>query len=369
MTAARVAAIVLAAGSSSRLGRPKQLLPVGQTPLLQCTLNMVRQTTLEPRILVLGGYADDILRAVDPRGFDVVHNPDYASGQASSLRAGLTALPAGIDAAAVILGDQPLVPPWLLDELASAFEPQQQVAVRPEFSDGPGNPVILGRELFPALLALEGDVGARDILRANRDRVLALPVPNRMTPRDVDTMADFEALLLDWSSTGAPDVPRYCQRCGAEVGFKVIHQRLRPACPVCGFTYYYDPKVATAVVVEIDGKVVLQQRAIDPGIGKWTFPGGFVERGEPVREAAVREILEEVGVTVAAEELTLTGVYSEPGETVILVAWYVRADGQTPRIADRESTAVQLFAPDALPDLAFPRNVRVLADARRLTGR
>lgn len=369
MTNPSVAAIVLAAGASTRLGRPKQLLPVGQTPLLQCTLNMVRQTALEPRIVVLGGYAPDIMRVIDTRGFEVVQNPNFASGQASSLKAGLNALPGGASAAAVILADQPLVPPWLVDDLAHAFNPDQHVAIRPIYGDGPGNPVILGRELFPELLALTGDVGARDILRAHRDRVQTLAVPHRTSPRDVDTMADFEALLLDWSSTGAPDVPRYCQRCASEVGLKEIHQRRRPSCPACGFTYYYDPKVATAVVVEIDGEVVLQQRAIDPGIGRWTFPGGFVERGEPVPEAAAREVLEEVGVTVAPDDLTLVNVYSEPGETVVLVAWHARADGQRPVIADRESTAVKLFPPNQLPELAFPRNARVLADAFRLTER
>ena len=118
MTDARVAAIVLAAGGSARLGRPKQLLPIGQTPMLQYTLQMVRQTTLEPRILVLGGYADEILHAVDTRGFEVVGNPDYTTGQASSLRLGLSALRDDIDAVVVILGDQPLVPPWLIDDLS-----------------------------------------------------------------------------------------------------------------------------------------------------------------------------------------------------------------------------------------------------------
>jgi molybdenum cofactor cytidylyltransferase len=369
VTDRRIAAIVLAAGGSTRLGRPKQLLPIGQTPLLQCTLNMVRQTTLEPRILVLGGYADDILRSVDTRGYDVVLNPNYTSGQSSSLKVGLGALPGDVDAAAVILGDQPLVPPWLLNELAISFDPEHHIAVRPRWSDGPGNPVVLGRELFPALRALTGDVGARDVLRANRERIHDVPVPNRPAPRDVDTMDDYAAMLLDWSSTGAPDIPRYCQRCAAQVGFKEIHQRLRPWCASCGFTYYFDPKVATAVVVEIDGKVVLQQRAIDPGIGKWTFPGGFVERGEPIRLAAVREIAEEIGITIAPDDLTLVNAYSEPGETVILIAWHVRADGQTPIIADSESTAVELFAPSDLPDLAFPRNARVLTDAWRLTDR
>jgi molybdenum cofactor cytidylyltransferase len=328
---------------------------------------MVRQTTLEPRVLVLGGYADDILRSVDTRGFAVVRNPDFATGQSSSLRAGLAALPEDIDAAAIILGDQPMVPPWLVDELADHLDPEQHVAVRPRWSDGPGNPVVLSRELFPALRELTGDVGARDVLRANRDRIHDVPVTNRAAPRDVDTMDDYAALLLDWSSTGAPDVPRFCQRCAAEVGFKEIHQRLRPWCANCGFTYYYDPKVATAVVVEIDGKVVLQQRAIDPGIGKWTFPGGFVERGEPIRLAAVREIAEEIGITIEPDDLTLVNAYSEPGETVILIAWHVRVNGQTPIIADGESTAVQLFAPDELPDLAFPRNGQVLSDALRLT--
>ncbi len=367
MTASRIAVIVLAAGGSTRLGRPKQLLPVGQTPLLQLTLNMVRQTSLEPRILVLGGYADDVLKSVNTRGFEVVHNAEYATGQASSLRAGLDALPADIDGVAIVLGDQPLVPPWLIDALAGEFNHSRHVAVRPTYSDGPGNPVILGSSIFPEVTTLTGDVGARDILRANQNRIRTVFVPNRTAPRDVDTMADFNALLLDWASLGAPDVPRYCQRCATEVGFAEIHQRLRPRCPSCGFTYYYDPKIATAVVVEIDGQVVLQQRAINPGIGKWTFPGGFVERGEPVLDAAVREIEEEIGIVVAPKDLSLVNVYSEPGETVVLVAWHVRVTGQVPIVADGESTAVRRFPPDALPELAFPRNGQVLSDAQRLT--
>jgi ADP-ribose pyrophosphatase YjhB (NUDIX family) len=194
--------------------------------------------------------------------------------------------------------------------------------------------------------------------------VHAIPVPNRDAPQDVDTEADFAALLLDWSSTGAPDVPRYCQRCAAEVGLRQVHARLRPVCPACGFTYFFDPKVATAVVVEIDGRVVLQRRAIDPGMGKWTFPGGFVDRGESVLEAAAREVQEEVGLAVT--DLRLLDAYAEPGETVILIAYHTNVTGQHPIVGD-ESTDVRLFLPNALPDLAFPRNALVIADWLRLT--
>lgn len=359
MSRPSVAAIVLAAGTSSRLGQPKQLLPVDGAPLLSRTLDVVRRSSLEPRIVVLGGYADEIRSQVSTHEFQVVLNPDFAQGQATSLRAGLSALPDSVDGVVVLLGDQPLVEPWLLDRLVDAFEPGFHVAARPRYADGPGNPVLLSRELFDNLLKLEGDVGARDILKANQDRIAEVDHSSRNAPRDVDTIDDYEAFLLDWSSSGAPDVPRYCQRCGSEVRFSGIHARLRPVCPRCGFIYFYDPKVTVAVIIEIDGKVVMQQRASDPGKGKWTFPSGFVDRGEVVIDAAIREVLEEVGLNVSS--LTLLDVYSESGETVVLIVYYTRISSQQPSIGD-ETTDVRLFTADRLPDLAFPRDEHILAD-------
>jgi len=354
-----VAAIVLAAGSSSRLGRPKQLLPVDGYPLLSRTLDAVRASSLEPRILVLGGYAGEIRDTVRMDDFHVVENPDFLDGQASSLGAGIKALPDTVDGAVVVLGDQPLIEPWLLDGLRSAFDPASHSAVRPRYADGPGNPVLLAKGLFPDLLQLEGDVGARDILRDPTHQIAVIDHTHRNAPRDVDTLDDYHDFLLDWSSSGAPDVPRYCQRCGAQVHFRDIHSRLRPACPRCGFIYFYDPKITVAVLIEIDGKIVMHQRAGEPGKGKWTFPSGFVDRGEVVAEAAAREVEEEVGLHL--ENLQLFNLYSRPGDTVVLVVFTASAPDQTPLAGD-ETTAVRYCSPDDLPELAFPRDEQIVAD-------
>jgi CTP:molybdopterin cytidylyltransferase MocA/ADP-ribose pyrophosphatase YjhB (NUDIX family) len=359
VTDGRIAAIVLAAGSSTRLGRPKQLLRVSGRPLLEHTLNVVRASTLQPRILVTGAHADAISSAVETRTFDVIHNPDHASGQASSLKAGIEHLADSVTGAVVVLGDQPLVPSWLLDELAARFDPEIHAAVRPRYADGPGNPVLLSRRLFPEIVALTGDIGARDVLRRHAGDVVEVDMSSRMAPQDVDTDADFEQLLLDWSASGAPDVPRYCQRCASEVGFQMSHARYRPVCSICGFTYFFDPKIAAVVVVEIAGNIVLHRRLTDPGKGKWTFPGGFVDRGEAIPEAAARETREEVGLDVG--DLQLLGVYSETGETVVLVAYRATAEGQLPVIGD-ESSDVNLFNPDDLPELAFHRDRLVIDD-------
>ena len=359
MTRPDVGVVVLAAGSSSRLGRPKQLLCVSGRPLLERTLDVVGPTTLAPRILVLGAAADEIEVAVDTDTFDIVRNPDHRSGQASSLRTGLSAVGDDLDGVIVLLGDQPLVQPWLLNALVDHFDSGIHVAVRPAYADGTGNPVLLARAIFPELMRLEGDVGARDLLRRYQDRVLDIDWTRFRSPRDVDTEEDYAALLLDWAASGAPDPPRYCQRCGTEIGVQVRHNRLRPVCPRCGFTYFHDPKIAAVVVVEIDGQVVLQRRKIDPARGKWTFPGGFVDRGEPLPVAAAREVHEEVGLTV--ENPRLIGMYSEPGETVVLAAFRASANGQQPICGD-ESDDVRLFPPDALPEFAFHRDARVIAD-------
>ncbi len=145
---------------------------------------------------------------------------------------------------------------------------------------------------------------------------------------------------------------RFCERCGTLLVVKAVEDRERPCCPSCGFVAYLDPKVAAGVIVTLDGGVVLLKRNIDPGFGKWVFPGGYVDAGEPTDVAAVRETREEVGLEVEIGELL--GVLSYEGERVVLIVYTGRVVGGKLE-GNFESQAVATFAPRDIPwnDLAF----------------
>jgi len=158
----------------------------------------------------------------------------------------------------------------------------------------------------------------------------------------------------------------YCQRCGSPTAPRVVDGRTRPVCanPACGAVTYLDPKLAVAVVIARDGRVLLGKRAPHTRApGRWSFPAGFVERGEPVEATAAREVREETGLAVTLGPLL--GLYSEPGEPVVLVAYAAEhVDGEA--VAGDDLVAVGWFAPDALPELAFAHDGRILAAWRTL---
>jgi mutator protein MutT len=161
------------------------------------------------------------------------------------------------------------------------------------------------------------------------------------------------------------DPPVYCQSCGAPTAAREVDGRVRPVCVACGAVTYLDPKLAAAVVIERAGRVLLGRRG--PGAraaGRWSFPAGFVERGELVEAAAVREAREEVGLAVALGPLL--GLYSAPGETVVLAVYVGEAVGEP--VAGDDIVEVGWFSPDALPELAFPHDRRILADGRARRG-
>ena len=152
---------------------------------------------------------------------------------------------------------------------------------------------------------------------------------------------------------------RFCPRCGrpAEIDYP-----RRILCPHCGYAAYYNPKpVAAAIPVDEHGRVILLRRAFDPGRGRWTFPGGFVDLGESVPEAALRETAEELEMTVELEGLV--GVYSRPEDRVVLIVYRARA--LDPPHTSVEAVEVGTFAPDEIPwdDLAFWSTEQALRDA------
>jgi ADP-ribose pyrophosphatase YjhB (NUDIX family) len=161
----------------------------------------------------------------------------------------------------------------------------------------------------------------------------------------------------------------YCFHCGTALVARHHEDRDRPTCPKCGFVYYLDPKVAVAVIVGDDEGVLLGKRRVDPGSGRWSFPAGYVNRGEVLEEAAAREVLEEIGVAI---RLTgLVGVYSERGEPVVLVVYSGEIESGEPVPDGHEVGEVRRFPLQRLPDdLAFQHDRRVLADWKlaRQTG-
>jgi ADP-ribose pyrophosphatase YjhB (NUDIX family) len=135
----------------------------------------------------------------------------------------------------------------------------------------------------------------------------------------------------------------------------------RLVCSACDFVFYQDPKVAACSVVEQDHRIVLVQRGIHPQKGKWVLPGGFVDRGEEVRAAALRETEEECGIQTRIRDLL--GIYSYPGMPVVVVVYLAeRLSGEL--VARDECTAVKLVFPEEIPwgDLAFPSTVDALRD-------
>jgi len=154
---------------------------------------------------------------------------------------------------------------------------------------------------------------------------------------------------------------RFCPHCAAPLVWNDGAGARRPHCPHCHITFYQDPKLAVAVLIKHDGGLLLQRRAIDPGKGKWTFPSGYVDRGERVEDAAIRETFEETGLEV---HLTgLIGLYSDTGNPVVLAVYAAEVVGGRV-VASDESDKIASFPADDLPELAFAHDTEIIADWR-----
>jgi mutator protein MutT len=151
----------------------------------------------------------------------------------------------------------------------------------------------------------------------------------------------------------------YCQRCGHNTEERQIDGRLRPVCIACGAVTWLDPKLAVAVVIEREGKILMALRAEGAReAGKWSIPAGFVDRGEVVEDAAIREIAEEVGLDVALGPIL--AIISHQDEPVVLLVYpAISVEGEpTPNDDVQE---IGWFLPDALPELAFAHDREILS--------
>ena len=185
--------IVLGAGASKRLGRPKQTLPFGDTTLLGHVLRDVESSTLERVVLVVGGAAGEALSALTPRRAEVARNDAYGSGCASSLLAGLDSA-GDVDSVMLLLGDMPGVEPSLIDEVASAWSERRPWAAVTDYRGELGHPFVFSAAAFDDLRALHGDKAVWKLIERHPERVERIAV-ERELPRDVDTWEDYEAAL------------------------------------------------------------------------------------------------------------------------------------------------------------------------------
>jgi molybdenum cofactor cytidylyltransferase len=197
-----LSALILAAGSSTRMGRPKQLLPFGNRPLLQVVIDEAVGSCAQEVVLVLGDHADEIREALLLPENDRVRvgvNPDYRLGQSTSLRLGLGMADPRSETAAVLLGDQPGVTAALIDRLADDCRHSGAFIMRPVYRTAaggqvPGHPVFLARSIWGEIQTLQGDQGARSLIKAHPDWLAEIRVAGP-PPRDIDTPEDYRAAV------------------------------------------------------------------------------------------------------------------------------------------------------------------------------
>ncbi len=192
--ASHASAVVLAAGTSSRMGTAKQLLPIDGRPLLQHVIESARASGASEIILVLGHSADAIQAVLDLQSVRVVLNEDYSQGMGTSLKAGLSAISAHVEAAIILLADQPFVRAATLDQLIAEHARTHAQIVIPTYRGFRGNPVLLDRSVFPEVMGLKGDTGCRAIFGDHPNGIVKLPVEDVGILLDIDQQSDYEKL-------------------------------------------------------------------------------------------------------------------------------------------------------------------------------
>jgi molybdenum cofactor cytidylyltransferase len=199
MVDSRIAAVILAAGGSTRLGEPKQLVTLGSRPLISYVLDTVRETRVDARYVVLGHTAETIRQHVCLDGFREIYNADFADGQSTSVARAVQELSADTSAVIFVLGDQPLQNSAVIDRIADSYRTEPAPIIQPSYREGPGNPVLFDRSLFPNLTSLTGDSGARPILKSNPELIRRIDCTDFSRPLDVDTPEDVEHIRAIWS--------------------------------------------------------------------------------------------------------------------------------------------------------------------------
>lgn len=190
----RTAAVLLAAGNSSRFGSPKQLARWGGQTFIERVVDAALNSQAEPVVVVLGAEIEQSRAALAGRPVNIIINPDWAKGQSASLKAGLAALPPNISSVVFLLVDLPGITPNIIDALIARHRQTLAPLVWPEFEGRRGNPVLFDRNLFAELAAISGDTGGKPVLMAHQDEAERVAVTDEAIVQDIDRLQDLENL-------------------------------------------------------------------------------------------------------------------------------------------------------------------------------
>jgi molybdenum cofactor cytidylyltransferase len=201
-TKSGVAAVVLAAGASRRMGTPKQLLRLAGETMLARTLRNVRASAVSEIVLVLGHAAESVEKEISTEGLKVVRNQDYQQGMGTSLRTGLAAVSGETGAALIVLADQPFVSPETLNQLIACHQETKPQIVIPTYKGFRGNPVLLDRSVFAELQGLTGNVGCRAIFGNHTENIQKLAVEDIGILLDIDSPEEYQKLGDPYAALG-----------------------------------------------------------------------------------------------------------------------------------------------------------------------
>lgn len=190
-----ISAILLAAGESKRMGRLKPGLPLGNSTILEQSIDNLVHSRIDELIVVLGYRAQELMEKVAGRQVKTVINPDYEQGMSTSVIAGLHMVDDRAQAVLFALADQPFIDSKIVDKLIDGFSRHSKGIVVPAYRGRRGHPVIFAVRYREELLRLRGDVGGRQIIKDHTDDVLEIPVDSESINVDIDTMSDYGAYL------------------------------------------------------------------------------------------------------------------------------------------------------------------------------
>ena len=194
----KIGAIILAAGQSERMGKPKLFLPYLNNPLIHYPVSIAVEMNLDPILVVGGRYSQQLQIELSDflNDIAIIHNAEFEKGMSSSLKIGINALGDELDGVIIFLGDQPFVSNEVVQKLIQKYKvSNNSKIIRPRFGIQPGHPILFDKSLFSKFQALTGDEGGKSIIKANEDKLLYIDFEDTKLNFDIDTPLDYEVLI------------------------------------------------------------------------------------------------------------------------------------------------------------------------------